>query len=417
MLKNKLSLFIGLFGFFLISMASLCRADGGWYRTYAIDYDSTTVKSEIYLDGNFYLVDSTESITGIIDYSTSPTTVCDVAFESGTTYPIKLYNGDLQVVTTGYGITFADGSLQTTAGVGSALNTLSSTGTVVINSDSDNSGDESIYFRTDGATNRMIVKGGGGNVGIDTLSPVYLLDVNGSIGLESSASIEYDTTTYSVSFSTGIVVPTANINGLIELENVASFDYDSSNYEIDISTDININGSIGLENTATIEYNTSKYKIDFSTGIIIDNSPVILDRDGFRTTGGSNLFFNLTGAWYIPGLDGDASVRPVMQYNTSTKEVSYLTSSRRYKENIVDIGNTSWLYNLRPVNFNSKKNIDKIEIGLIAEEVELVNPDLCFYIEKNGKQEIEGVLYNSLIIPMLKEIQKLRQEVDELKNP
>lgn len=71
----------------------------------------------------------------------------------------------------------------------------------------------------------------------------------------------------------------------------------------------------------------------------------------------------------------------------------------------------SWIYNLRPVNFEYKDNIGNKRYGLIAEEVETINKDIVFY--KEGK--IEGVHYDRLIPILLKEIQNLKKEIESLK--
>jgi hypothetical protein len=132
--------------------------------------------------GGMYVMPSTTSITNVVDNDEDPIDYAQVALESNSSYPIKIYEGDLQVVTTGYGITFPDGSLQVTAGIGSAFNTLSSTGTIVINSDSDDSGDESIYFRTDGATQRMFINGSDGEFILENNVGISAKNTAGSVG-------------------------------------------------------------------------------------------------------------------------------------------------------------------------------------------------------------------------------------------
>ena len=56
------------------------------------------------------------------------------------------------------------------------------------------------------------------------------------------------------------------------------------------------------------------------------------------------------------------------------------TSSQRYKEDIKDMPDTSWIYNLRPVDFKWKAS-DSRGWGLIAEEVELIEKRLVTYDE------------------------------------
>ncbi len=84
-------------------------------------------------------------------------------------------------------------------------------------------------------------------------------------------------------------------------------------------------------------------------------------------------------------------------------KIGYIASSARYKDDIFDMEEVDWLYNLRPVNFTYKSDeIKKKQYGLIAEEVEKVNPDFVHY---NNDGRVETVSYSQLIAPMLKAIQ------------
>ena len=80
------------------------------------------------------------------------------------------------------------------------------------------------------------------------------------------------------------------------------------------------------------------------------------------------------------------------------------TSVRAAKKNIVPQTDVSWLYNLNPVTFNYRKHtvdavtgantyLEEIEeatsYGLIAEEVQTVKKDFCFY----NDNELAGVDY------------------------
>ena len=104
--------------------------------------------------------------------------------------------------------------------------------------------------------------------------------------------------------------------------------------------------------------------------------------------------------------------------------IGYVTSSKRYKGNISEMDDVSWIYDLKPKSFEYKKveedgtiseELDGIKkYGLIAEEVEEVASFLCSYNE-DGKT-VETVNYSELIPILLKSIQDLKAEVDLLKN-
>jgi len=99
---------------------------------------------------------------------------------------------------------------------------------------------------------------------------------------------------------------------------------------------------------------------------------------------------------------------------SSAGKVIKITSSARYKENIRELEvDTSKLYNLKPSTFNNKKTPEKIDFGLIAEEVEEFVPELVSY---NEDGQVESVKYSLLSVLLLQELKKLRQEIDDLKN-
>jgi len=88
------------------------------------------------------------------------------------------------------------------------------------------------------------------------------------------------------------------------------------------------------------------------------------------------------------------------------------SSSLQYKDNVETLDfDSSKLDNLRPVSYNYKSD-NTPDIGLIAEEVNEVYPELINYNEE-GKPE--SVKYDGLSVMLLEEVTKLRQEVKELK--
>ena len=81
----------------------------------------------------------------------------------------------------------------------------------------------------------------------------------------------------------------------------------------------------------------------------------------------------------------------------ATGMLGHLGSSRRYKENINPMGDSSQaLYRLKPVTYRFKKEIDRnqsTDYGLIAEDVAQVDPNLAI---RDGKGQIESVRYNAV---------------------
>jgi len=107
-----------------------------------------------------------------------------------------------------------------------------------------------------------------------------------------------------------------------------------------------------------------------------------------------------------------ASARPV--YINSDGKLGTLVSSRRFKEEIKPMDKDSEvILSLKPVSFRYKKEIepnDTIMFGLIAEDVEKVDPDL---ITRNDKGEAETVRYEAVNAMVLNEFLKEHRKVEE----
>lgn len=117
-----------------------------------------------------------------------------------------------------------------------------------------------------------------------------------------------------------------------------------------------------------------------------------------------------------------ATNRAVFVDNTGL--LGYVVSILASKTEINDLTDTSWLHNLRPVSFHYRKRNEEgaytdeaetpLEYGLIAEEVEIVNPEMVFYDETPDGPALRSVSYSKLVIPMLAELKALRNRVIEL---
>ncbi len=104
-------------------------------------------------------------------------------------------------------------------------------------------------------------------------------------------------------------------------------------------------------------------------------------------------------------------------YRNSSGQIGYNTSALRFKDNISDVEDCSWLYKLRPVTFDWKDEQRKQEegrqLGLIAEEVNELYPQLVF---RDSEGKPEGVHYEWLGVPLIVEMKKLRSRVEALEN-
>jgi hypothetical protein len=107
-----------------------------------------------------------------------------------------------------------------------------------------------------------------------------------------------------------------------------------------------------------------------------------------------------------------ASARAV--YVNSDNKIGTLVSSRRFKDEIKLMDKASEaILALKPVTFRYKKEIEPngaIMFGLIAEEVEKVDPDL---VTRNDKGEVETVRYDAVNAMLLNEFLKEHRKVEE----
>jgi hypothetical protein len=91
-----------------------------------------------------------------------------------------------------------------------------------------------------------------------------------------------------------------------------------------------------------------------------------------------------------------------------------IVSSRRYKEDIKPMDKASEaLLALKPVTFRLRGELDpshRPQWGLIAEDVEKVNPDL---VDRNNKGEVESVRYDMVNAMLLNEFLKEHRKVEK----
>src|SRR5438128_1371453 len=127
-------------------------------------------------------------------------------------------------------------------------------------------------------------------------------------------------------------------------------------------------------------------------------------------------------ASYIAGISGRTASGGAAVYVNSDGKLGTSTSSKRFKEGIQPIDKASEvILALRPVTFHYKKEIDPKAIpqfGLVAEEVEKVNPDLVVR-DKEGKpytvryDQVNAMLLNEFL-KQDRTVQELKKEVESL---
>jgi hypothetical protein len=141
----------------------------------------------------------------------------------------------------------------------------------------------------------------------------------------------------------------------------------------------------------------SAYRGNESNNVIIDNGT------GIAVAGESNKT-------KISGIRGATTTNnnAVAVLIDSAGQLGTVSSSIRLKENVNDMGEiSSPIMSLRPVTFNYKeRSANEIQVGLIAEEVNKVMPNL---VAHDNEGEIFSVKYHDLPVLLLNELQILEK--------
>src|SRR5439155_23021535 len=117
---------------------------------------------------------------------------------------------------------------------------------------------------------------------------------------------------------------------------------------------------------------------------------------------------------YIAGISftGVAGAPVVVDPNG---QLGMMVSSKRFKDEIKPMNSASEaIFSLKPVTFRYKHEIDPKSIpqfGLVAEDVEKVNPDL---VVRDGQGKVYTVRYEAVNAMLLNEFLKEHKKVEEL---
>jgi uncharacterized coiled-coil protein SlyX len=183
------------------------------------------------------------------------------------------------------------------------------------------------------------------------------------------------------------------------------------------------NGTFALFSNTTGDANTANgEKALFSNTTGQNNTALGFAAGSNQTTGSGNVYIGqgMTGVagenstCYIASIFGQTSVDGLPVLVNGNNKLGTATSSRRFKEEIQAMKEASEpILALKPVTFRYKKGIDPQGIpqfGLVAEDVEKVNPDLVVR-DKEGKPYT--VRYDAVNAMLLNEFLKEHRTVQE----
>ena len=126
---------------------------------------------------------------------------------------------------------------------------------------------------------------------------------------------------------------------------------------------------------------------------------------------------NMSNGCFIGQIFGNSSTNGSGVYVNAAGKLGTIVSSERFKKEIKPMEQASEvLFGLTPVTFRYKREIDPAgtsQFGLVAEDVEKVNPDLIVR-DKEGKPY--SVRYEQVNAMLLTEFLKEHRTVQELKS-
>jgi len=166
--------------------------------------------------------------------------------------------------------------------------------------------------------------------------------------------------------------------------------------------------NIAMGSSAGVNLTTGSNNID------IGNQGVAGDSNTIRI-GGHTPNFGFQTATFIAGIHGVAVTGSAVVVN-SRGQLGTAPSSERFKEAIKPMDKASEaIHALKPVTFRYKQELDPESIpqfGLVAEEVEKVNPDL---VARDDQGKVYTVRYEAVNAMLLNEFLKEHREVQEQK--
>jgi hypothetical protein len=192
----------------------------------------------------------------------------------------------------------------------------------------------------------------------------------------------------------------------IEIDTDKDIDIDADGYmTVDVDGRIDITS---VDSDITLEAAAADQAIYLTSIGTEDGTP------GYATASQPNSADGGVVLKYIP--TSTSSSGGYVVWGTGSGRLLLLTSSRRYKENIKDLEDSSWIHSLRPVSFKPKDKTEgnKTILGFIAEEMaEVSGAEELVNIGNDGLPH--SIDHMQLLAPIIKELQNQRREIEELK--
>ena len=252
---------------------------------------------------------------------------------------------------------------------------------------SQNSASGNIYNTAVGSNAGKLISSGSGNtaVGGNSLDALLNGNNNSALGVSAGSGLISGSNNLFVGASAGEFASTGTENTFVG----------------------NVSGSAvttGSKNTILGRYNGNQGSLDIRTS---SNFIVLSDGDG-----NPRAYFNASGHPFLPAIRASAGTYTA-KITSGTAELTYDTSSARYKDNIRDSTyGLSAAMQLQSRMFEYKEDDQRTDVGFIAEEVNEVIPELVV-IDSEGRPD--AVHYDRITSVLVKAIQEQQEQIEQLK--
>jgi trimeric autotransporter adhesin len=320
----------------------------------------------------------------------------------------------LQNLTTGVGNT-ATGWHSLFANTAGNLNTAIGAGTLLFNTGDNNTATGTLallsntggfYNTADGALGLFSNTSGSGNTGTG-YQALYSNQSGANNAAYGYTALYHNTESFNTAFgSQTLVANTTGVNNTAIGYQALAFNFNGAeNTACGRGALLNNQGfsNIAIGAFAGSNLTTLSFNIDIG-------NPGVAGEGGVIRIGNND-----NTATYIAGIAGQTVGNGGSTcYVDNAGKLGVFLSSRRYKENIQRMGDTSSaLYSLKPVSFRYKPEFDKSgtsHFGLIAEEVAEVAPNL---VTHDAKGQLSTVRYEAVNAMLLNEFLKEHRKVEE----
>lgn len=211
---------------------------------------------------------------------------------------------------------------------------------------------------------------------------------------------------------------TSNIQTQLNAKASTSHNHDSDYLSLDggtVNGDTNIAGVLRVQGNQAYYYNTSSVTQVIGTNNATGGTTICNGTNANMYINGANIMTpnclpRATGTYYC----GNANYRWKGIYSAAAVNVS---SDERLKENIEDVNSDEAVNLINGIDVKSFNYIgnDEPQIGVMAQDILAKSPELAKALVTEDEDGYYGVKTSDLVFPLIIAVQRLQNEINELK--